>query len=92
MAYTNGGNVESAGSREYGRQNLVTINKENPLFRGFDDNSQVWMSHGDTITRIPDGAEVIASTQSVSNAAYYRTCSQGSRRTGYQQHGSRQQG
>lgn len=71
MAYTNGGNVESAGSREYGRQNLVTINKENPLFRGFDDNSQVWMSHGDTITRIPDGAEVIASTQSVSNAAYY---------------------
>lgn len=71
MAYTNGGNVESAGSREYGRQNLVTINKENPLFHGFDDNSQVWMSHGDTITRIPTGAEVIASTQSVSNAAYY---------------------
>lgn len=71
MAYTNGGNVESAGSREYGRQNLVTINKENPLFHGFDDNSQVWMSHGDTITRIPTGAEVIASTQSVSNATYY---------------------
>ena len=71
MAYTNGGNVEPAGSREYGRQNLVTINKANPLFQGFDDNSQVWMSHGDTITRIPDGAEVIASTQTVDNAAYY---------------------
>ena len=71
MAYTNGGNVEPAGSREYGRQNLVTINKTNPLFQGFDDNSQVWMSHGDTITRIPDGAEVIASTQTVDNAAYY---------------------
>ena len=71
MAYTNGGNVEPAGSREYGRQNLVTINKDNPLFQGFDDNSQVWMSHGDTITRIPDGAEVIASTQTVDNAAYY---------------------
>ena len=64
MAYTNGGNVEPAGSREYGRQNLVTINKANPLFQGFDDNSQVWMSHGDTITRIPAGAEVIAGTPS----------------------------
>ncbi len=71
IAYTNGGNVEPAGSREYGRQNLTTVNKENPLFHGFDDNSQVWMSHGDTITAIPDGAEVIASTQSVENAAYY---------------------
>lgn len=71
IAYNGGGNVESAGSREYGRQNLVTINKENPLFHGFDNNSQVWMSHGDTITKIPTGAEVIASTQSVENAAYY---------------------
>ncbi len=71
IAYTNGGNVEPAGSREYGRQNLTTVNKENPLFCGFDDNSQVWMSHGDTITAIPEGAEVIASTQSVHNAAYY---------------------
>ena len=71
IAYTNGGNVEPAGSREYGRQNLTTVNKENPLFKGFDDNSQVWMSHGDTITAIPTGAEVIASTQSVKNAAYY---------------------
>lgn len=71
IAYTNGGNVESAGSREYGRQNLVSIDKENPLFRGFDDNSQVWMSHGDTITALPTGAKVIGSTQSVENAAYF---------------------
>ncbi len=71
IAYTNGGNVQPAGSREYGRQNLVSVNKQNPLFHGFDDNSQVWMSHGDTITAIPTGAEVIASTQSVENAAYY---------------------
>lgn len=71
ISYSNGGNVEPAGSREYGRQNLTTINKQNPLFRGFDDNSQVWMSHGDTITALPKGAEVIASTQSVANAAYY---------------------
>lgn len=71
IAYNNGGNVEPAGSREYGRQNLTTIDKACPLFRGFDDNSQVWMSHGDTITAIPDGAQVAASTQQVKNAAYY---------------------
>jgi GMP synthase (glutamine-hydrolysing) len=79
IAYTNGGNVEPAGSREYGRQNLTTVNKENPLFSGFDDNSQVWMSHGDTITAIPDGAEVIASTQSVHNAAYYMPGKEGAK-------------
>jgi len=71
ISYNNGGNVEPAGSREYGRQNLTTINKECPLFRGFDDNSQVWMSHGDTITAIPTGSEVVASTETVENAAYY---------------------
>ena len=71
IAYNNGGNVEPAGSREYGRQNLTTIDKNCPLFKGFDDNSQVWMSHGDTITAIPDGAQVAASTLQVQNAAYY---------------------
>lgn len=71
IAYNNGGKVESAGSREYGRQNLTTIDKTNALFNGFYDNSQVWMSHGDTITAIPTDAKVIGSTSSVENAAYY---------------------
>ncbi len=71
IAYNNGGNVEPAGSREYGRQNLSTIDKDCPLFHGFDDHSQVWMSHGDTITAIPTGAKVVASTGTVENAAYY---------------------
>ena len=71
IAYNNGGNVEPAGSCEYGRQNLTTIDKVCPLFKGFDDNSQVWMSHGDTITAIPTGAQVAASTPQVKNAAYY---------------------
>ncbi len=70
IAYTNGGNVEPAGSREYGRQNLTTIDKSCPLFKGFDDNSQVWMSHGDTITAIPQGFKRIASTEDVHFAAY----------------------
>ena len=77
IAYNNGGNVEPAGSREYGRQNLTTIDKQCPLFLGFDDNSQVWMSHGDTITAIPTGAQVAASTPQVQNAAYYLPSFQG---------------
>ena len=71
MSHIYGGRVESAGTREYGRQNLQYIDKECPLFRGFDDNSQVWMSHGDSITKIPEGAHVVASTETVENAAYY---------------------
>ncbi len=71
IAYNNGGNVEPAGSREYGRQNLSTIDKGCPLFHGFVNHSQVWMSHGDTITAIPTGAKVVASTGTVENAAYY---------------------
>ena len=77
IAYCNGGNVEPAGSREYGRQNLTAIDKKCPLFQGFDDNSQVWMSHGDTITAVPTGAQVAASTQQVKNAAYYIPSFQG---------------
>ena len=70
MSYVLGGAVEPAGTREYGRANLTWFDKENPLFKGFEDNSQVWMSHGDTITRLPEGFKVIASTEKVQNAAY----------------------
>lgn len=77
MAYTQGGNVEPAGSREYGRQHLTSIDLTCPLFKGFDMGSQVWMSHGDTITRIPEGASVVASTETVENAAYYIPSFQG---------------
>ena len=70
MSYTLGGNVEPAGTREYGRANLTSFDKENPLFKGFEECSQVWMSHGDTITKLPEGFKVIASTDKVVNAAY----------------------
>ena len=70
MSYTLGGNVEPAGTREYGRANLASFDKENPLFKGFEEQSQVWMSHGDTITKLPEGFKVIASTDKVVNAAY----------------------
>lgn len=70
MAYTLGGRVEPAGTREYGRANLAKFDHDNPLLKGLSDNSQVWMSHGDTITAIPDGFKVIASTAKVAIAAY----------------------
>ena len=70
MAYTNGGKVEPAGTREYGRANLSKFDAGNPLLKGVSPNSQVWMSHGDTITAIPDNFKIIASTDKVAVAAY----------------------
>ena len=65
-----GGKVEPAGSREYGRARLAHFEAGNPLFEGFVENSQVWMSHGDTITAIPENFHAIASTDKVRYAAY----------------------
>ena len=73
ISNTLGGKVEKADSREYGRANLETINLDNPLFKGFEKGSQVWMSHGDTITAIPEDFEVIGSTKDVTNAAFAST-------------------
>ena len=70
IAYSNGGKVEPAGSREYGRAHLARIAAGNPLFDGIAEGSQIWMSHGDTITEIPSSFERIASTESVDIAAY----------------------
>ncbi len=70
MAYTLGGRVEPAGTREYGRANLTEFDDQNPLLKGVSANSQVWMSHGDTITAIPAGFKPIASTAKVAIAAY----------------------
>ena len=64
------GSVENSNSREYGRANLSFIDQGCSLFEGININNQVWMSHGDTISKLPSGAKVIASTNSVSNAAY----------------------
>ena len=71
ISHTLGGKVEKADSREYGRAHLETIDLGNPLFKGFEKGSQVWMSHGDTITAIPDGFQVIGSTADVTNAAFW---------------------
>ena len=70
ISYANGGKVEKTDSREYGRAHLQTVDTANPLFKGFEQHSQVWMSHGDTITAIPEGYECIASTADVKYAAF----------------------
>jgi GMP synthase (glutamine-hydrolysing) len=71
ISHTLGGKVEKADSREYGRANLETVDTTNPLFKGFEQHSQVWMSHGDTITAIPENFKVIGSTKDVTNAAFW---------------------
>ncbi len=70
VAHSGGGRVEPADSREYGRAHLTQVDTGNPLFAGFEANSQVWMSHGDTITALPEGCHTIASTADVRYAAY----------------------
>lgn len=70
ISHMQGGRVEKTNSREYGRANLEHFDGQDPLFNGFDNNSQVWMSHGDTITALPAGCRAIASTTNVHFAAY----------------------
>ena len=70
IAHLNGGEVARSTHREYGRANLSSIQSGSPLLQGMTLNSQVWMSHGDTILNCGKNAEIIASTADVVNAAY----------------------
>jgi GMP synthase (glutamine-hydrolysing) len=70
MAQQLGGEVQASSTREYGRANLNFVASGNKLFKNINLDSQVWMSHGDTITKIPENFELIASTDSVKVAAY----------------------
>lgn len=70
LANDGGGEVAPAGTREYGRAILTVHDSSDPLFAGLPEASTVWMSHGDTITRLPASARVTASTDSVCNAAF----------------------
>ncbi|HOK15128.1 MAG TPA: glutamine-hydrolyzing GMP synthase, partial [Candidatus Kapabacteria bacterium] len=68
IAYQLGGEVNKAAKREYGRANLI-IDKPDVIFDGVSQSSQVWMSHGDSLTKIPDGFEIIAHTENAPIAA-----------------------
>lgn len=65
-----GGDVNASVAREYGRAMLTIDDSSCPLFAGIKSGSQVWMSHGDTITALPTGAVPVASTGDIKNAAY----------------------
>lgn len=70
LAHHFGGEVNPSLAREYGRAILNVTDQNCPLFKGVSKESQVWMSHGDTITRLPKGAVIVASTGDIENAAY----------------------
>lgn len=70
LAKYGGGSVQQSKVREYGRANLQFVDNSNPLMKGIPSGSQVWMSHGDTIERLPEGYRVICSTDSVKYAGY----------------------
>lgn len=65
MAHVGGGIVMPSEIREYGRANLKFIDQAYELTRGMNNDCQVWMSHGDTISELPDNYKVICSTADV---------------------------
>ncbi|MDR0694966.1 MAG: glutamine-hydrolyzing GMP synthase [Prevotellaceae bacterium] len=70
LAQYSGGEVQPSNTREYGRAQLSVTDATVPIFKNLSPSSQVWMSHGDTITALPPQARSIASTADVKNAAY----------------------
>tara|TARA_B100001027_G_scaffold186433_1_gene138917 strand:- start:2877 stop:4403 length:1527 start_codon:yes stop_codon:yes gene_type:complete len=70
LIHHHGGNVEKSDTREYGRAKLQISMQNDPLLNGMSVESQVWMSHGDTITETPKSVINLGSTQDVKNAAY----------------------
>lgn len=71
LSHNFGGEVLPSAIREYGRAHLSFIDHTNILTRGLTDGSQVWMSHGDTIKKVPANYKVIASTADVEYAGYH---------------------
>jgi GMP synthase (glutamine-hydrolysing) len=71
LAQANGGEVIASKTREYGRANLSFVDSSNVLLKDIPSGSQVWMSHGDTIARVPETFKIIASTNDVQVAAYH---------------------
>ena len=69
LALTNGGEVKQTTQREYGRARLINI-KKNQLFIGVNNLTQIWMSHGDTISKLPSKFRLLASTKNINNAAF----------------------
>jgi len=65
-----GGRVDKSNKREYGRATMQTIIDADPLLKSVDKSTQVWMSHSDSIALLPDGFEILATTESIPVAAF----------------------
>lgn len=71
LAFSFGGKVQPSEIREYGRANLLGDFSGNNLLKNIDqEENQVWMSHADTIQTLPNNFDLLASTESVKNAAF----------------------
>jgi GMP synthase (glutamine-hydrolysing) len=70
LAHFSGGEVAPSNTREYGRANLSFIKTDEPFVKNISEGSQVWMSHSDTIKKLPTNGILVASTNDVENAAY----------------------
>ena len=70
LSHYYGGEVNQSDSREYGRARLSYIDIGDPLLRNLKNNTQVWMSHGDTINSLSPGCKIIASTSQVEVGAF----------------------
>lgn len=70
IAHKSGGTVKPSSMREYGRARLNAVDHHSNLFKEISLDSQVWMSHADTIASVPDDFEILASTPTVKVAAY----------------------
>lgn len=67
-----GGKVEKSNKREFGRA-VLQIERDDVLFKNLTPTSQVWMSHSDSITRLPENFELLATTDSIPIAAFRST-------------------
>ena len=70
LAQLYGGNVNASNTREYGRANLSVVDANSRLMRNIPLNSQVWMSHGDSISDVPANYKVVCSTADVEVAGF----------------------
>ncbi len=70
LVHNYGGEVKSSNTREYGRANLISLDGDDPFFKNINPGTQVWMSHGDTIEKLPVGYVVTGSTVDVNAGAY----------------------
>ena len=68
-----GGEVAKSSKREYGRATMQVNNSNDVLLKDISPISQVWMSHADSVLKLPDGFEVLATTESIPYAAFKKT-------------------